>query len=96
MEHLTIAGQTFISWFGRTQNGYLFMLTKRDNAHDILEMVRPGITAASASSATSLSKEDTKSAGRRSIALTAARRDVRQGLGKRERTVLYLQIARAS
>jgi DNA repair photolyase len=38
MEHLTRAGREFIPWFGNTENGYLFMLTKSDNVDDILNL----------------------------------------------------------
>jgi len=38
MEHLTRAGREFIPWFGQSENGYLFMLTKSDNVDDILDM----------------------------------------------------------
>jgi len=38
MEHLTLAAQEFIPWFGRTENGYLFMLTKSDNVDGILDL----------------------------------------------------------
>jgi spore photoproduct lyase len=38
MEHLTRAGREFIPWFGNTENGYLFMLTKSDNVDNILSL----------------------------------------------------------
>jgi len=38
MEHLTRAGREFIPWFGNSDNGYLFMLTKSDNVDDILNL----------------------------------------------------------
>ena len=38
MEHLTRAGRDFIPWFGNSENGYLFMLTKSDNVDDILNL----------------------------------------------------------
>lgn len=38
MDHLTRAGRQFIPWFGRSRNGYLFMLTKSDNVNDILNL----------------------------------------------------------
>jgi spore photoproduct lyase len=38
MEHLTGAGREFIPWFGHSDNGYLFMLTKSDNVDDILNL----------------------------------------------------------
>jgi spore photoproduct lyase len=38
MEHLTRAGREFIPWFGNSENGYLFMLTKSDNVDDILNL----------------------------------------------------------
>jgi len=38
MEHLTGAAREFIPWFGQTENGYLFMLTKSDNVDDILDL----------------------------------------------------------
>jgi spore photoproduct lyase len=44
MEHLTRAGQEFIPWFGQTQNGYLFMLTKSDNVDQILTLPHNGHT----------------------------------------------------
>jgi spore photoproduct lyase len=44
MEHLTRAGREFISWFGQSGNGYLFMLTKSDNVDDILDLPHNGHT----------------------------------------------------
>ena len=44
MEHLTKAGQEFIPWFGETENGYLFMLTKSDNVDEILGLPHNGHT----------------------------------------------------
>ena len=44
MEHITGAGQEFIPWFGGTENGYLFMLTKSDNVDDILGLPHNGHT----------------------------------------------------
>jgi len=44
MEHLTRAGRTFIPWFGKSRNGYLFMLTKSDNVNDILSLPHNGHT----------------------------------------------------
>ena len=44
MEHLTRAGREFIPWFGQTENGYLFMLTKSDNVNDILQLPHNGHT----------------------------------------------------
>lgn len=38
MEHLTRAGREFIPWFGNSDTGYLFMLTKSDNVDDILNL----------------------------------------------------------
>jgi spore photoproduct lyase len=38
MEHLTRAGREFIPWFGNSDNGYLFMLTKSDNVDHILDL----------------------------------------------------------
>ena len=38
MEHLTRAGREFIPWFGQTENGYLFMLTKSNNVDTILDL----------------------------------------------------------
>jgi len=38
MEHLTRAGREFIPWFGNSDNGYLFMLTKSDHVDDILNL----------------------------------------------------------
>jgi spore photoproduct lyase len=44
MEHLTRAGQTFIPWFGQSEKGYLFMLSKSDNVDDILTLPHNGHT----------------------------------------------------
>lgn len=44
LEHLTRAGRTFIPFFGRTENGYLFMLTKSDNVDNILDLDHNGHT----------------------------------------------------
>ena len=44
LEHLTRAGQEFIPWFGRSDNGYLFMLTKSDNVDGILDLAHNGHT----------------------------------------------------
>lgn len=44
MEHLTGAAREFIPWFGQTDNGYLFMLTKSDNVGDILDLPHNGHT----------------------------------------------------
>ena len=44
MEHLTRAGREFIPWFGSSDNGYLFMLTKSDNVDDILDLPHNGHT----------------------------------------------------
>jgi spore photoproduct lyase len=44
MEHLTRAGREFIPWFGQSENGYLFMLTKSDNADSILDLPHNGHT----------------------------------------------------
>jgi spore photoproduct lyase len=38
MEHITGAARRFIPWFGTTDNGYLFMLTKSDSVNDILDL----------------------------------------------------------
>ena len=38
LDHLTHAGREFIPWFGQSENGYLFMLTKSDNVDDILDL----------------------------------------------------------
>ncbi len=38
LEHLTGAARRFIPWFGKTVNGYLFILTKSDNVNDILDL----------------------------------------------------------
>ena len=38
MEHLTKCGQEFIPWFGKQENGYLYMLTKSDNVDSILKL----------------------------------------------------------
>jgi len=44
MEHLTAAGRAFIPWFGRTDNGYLFMLTKSDCVDALLDLRHNGHT----------------------------------------------------
>lgn len=44
LEHLTGAAQHFISWFAKTGNGYLFMLTKSTNVDDILNLEHNGHT----------------------------------------------------
>lgn len=44
LDHLTRAGREFIPWFGRSRNGYLFMLTKSDNVDDILDLPHNGHT----------------------------------------------------
>lgn len=44
LDHLTRAGREFIPWFGRSENGYLFMLTKGDNVDDILNLPHDGHT----------------------------------------------------
>jgi spore photoproduct lyase len=44
MENLTRAAREFIPWFGNTDNGYLFMLTKSDNVDDILDLPHNGHT----------------------------------------------------
>lgn len=44
MEHLTRAGREFIPWFGQTENGYLYMLTKSDNVDTILDLPHNGHT----------------------------------------------------
>jgi len=44
LDHLTRAGQEFIPWFGRQENGYLFMLTKSDNVSGILDLEHNGHT----------------------------------------------------
>jgi spore photoproduct lyase len=44
MDHLTGAGKEFIPWFGKTSNGYLFMLTKSDNIDGILDLDHKGRT----------------------------------------------------
>ena len=44
LEHLTRAGREFIPWFGGTENGFLFMLTKSDNVDDILGLDHNGHT----------------------------------------------------
>jgi spore photoproduct lyase len=44
MEHLTRAGREFIPWFGKTDKGYLFMLTKSCNVDDILDLPHNGHT----------------------------------------------------
>jgi len=38
MEHLVGAMREFIPWFGQSNNGYLFLLTKSDNVDDILDL----------------------------------------------------------
>lgn len=44
LEHLTEAAKELIPWFGKTQNGYLFMLTKSDNIDNILALPHNGHT----------------------------------------------------
>jgi spore photoproduct lyase len=44
LEHLTGAGRKFIPWFGTTENGYLFMLTKSDKVDNILDLQHNGHT----------------------------------------------------
>jgi spore photoproduct lyase len=44
LEHLTGAARKFIPWFGTTENGYLFMLTKSDNVDEILNLPHSGHT----------------------------------------------------
>ena len=44
MEHLTRAGREFIPWFGNSDNGYLFMLTKSGNVDPILDLPHNGHT----------------------------------------------------
>jgi len=44
LDHLTRAGREFIPWFARSENGYLFMLTKSDNVDDILDLPHNGHT----------------------------------------------------
>jgi spore photoproduct lyase len=44
LEHLTGAAKEFVPWFGKTQNGYLFMLTKSDNVDNILALPHNGRT----------------------------------------------------
>jgi spore photoproduct lyase len=44
LEHLTRAGREFIPWFGRSKNGYLYMLTKSDNVEPILDLPHRGHT----------------------------------------------------
>ena len=44
LEHLTGAAKEFVPWFGKTQNGYLFMLTKSDNVDNILALPHNGHT----------------------------------------------------
>ena len=44
LEHLTHSGQTFIPFFGRLQNGRLFMLTKSDNVKSLLGLAHNGHT----------------------------------------------------
>jgi spore photoproduct lyase len=44
MEHLTGAARELIPWFGRSGNGYLFMLTKSDNVDGILDLEHNGHT----------------------------------------------------
>ena len=42
--HLTGAARRFIPWFGTTENGYLFLLTKSDNVDEILNLPHNGHT----------------------------------------------------
>jgi spore photoproduct lyase len=44
LDHLTRAGREFIPWFGKSGNGYLYMLTKSDNVDDILDLDHNGHT----------------------------------------------------
>lgn len=44
MDHLTGAGETFIPWFAKSGNGYLFILTKSDNIDGILGLEHNGHT----------------------------------------------------
>jgi spore photoproduct lyase len=44
MEHLTGAGKEFIPWFGASDKGHLFMLTKSDNVDGILDLKHNGHT----------------------------------------------------
>ena len=44
MEHLTKAAREFIPFFGETDNGYLYMLSKSDNVDDILKLKHNGHT----------------------------------------------------
>ena len=44
LEHLTGTAKEFVPWFGKTQNGYLFMLTKSDNVDSILNLPHNGHT----------------------------------------------------
>ena len=40
MDHLTKAAEAFIPWFGQTQKGYLYMLTKSENVDNLLTVKR--------------------------------------------------------
>jgi len=42
MEHLTGAMREFIPWFGQSNNGYLYLLTKSDNVDGILDLPHNG------------------------------------------------------
>jgi spore photoproduct lyase len=44
LEHLTRGARVFIPWFGQTENGYLFMLTKSANIDQILNLPHNGHT----------------------------------------------------
>ncbi len=44
LEHLTRAGRELIPWFGKRENGYMFMLTKSDNVDLILDLPHKGHT----------------------------------------------------
>jgi len=44
MDHLTGAGKEFIPWFGKSDQGRLFMLTKSDNVDEILDLDHNGHT----------------------------------------------------
>lgn len=44
LEHLTGAAREFIPWFGNTENGYAFMLTKSDRVGEILDLPHNGHT----------------------------------------------------
>jgi len=75
LEHLTGAARKFIPWFGATENGYLYMLTKSDNVDDILDLPHNGHTIMAWSlNSESISRKFERGAPTFRRRLTAARR----------------------